>query len=255
MNHCRWKPLLFLLLAISGPLAAVKEPVMDSNATEARWKHYMQDKGNAKARGGFPYAQCFQKAAIAHDLPQSLLMAVARGESNFDPKARSSAEAYGLMQILWPQTARHLGITRKQQLLDPCTNVDAGARYLKEMLQRYDGNLHRALAAYNYGPARIPVKGGTLPTGAVWYSGYILTHLDYVTDGNLSSNRLFVIHFSRPYRAAAFVNNLQPKLKGIRLEWFRRPQGGFDVMMQYDSVKQRSKGIRRLSELGITIRS
>jgi len=255
MTYQNWKPVLFLLVAITNPISAAKVPITDSNATEVRWKHFMQDKDNAKVRDGFPYAQCFQKAAITHGLPQSLLMAVARGESNFDPKARSSAEAYGLMQILWPQTARHLGITRKQQLLDPCTNVDAGARYLKEMLQRYDGNLHRALAAYNYGPARIAVRGGTLPTGAVWYSGYILTHLEYVTNGNPSSNRLFVIHFSRPYRAAAFVNNLQPKLKGIQLEWFRRPRGGFDVMMQYDSVQQRSKGIRRLSELGISIRS
>ncbi len=131
----------------------------------------------------FPYAHCFKRAATAHGLPETLLVAVARGESDFKPRARSKANAYGLMQILWPDTAKHLGLEQLSEVLDPCTNVDAGARYLKELQQRYDGDLNRTLAAYNYGPGRIPVTGGRLPDGAIWYSAYIMRHLDYVLHG------------------------------------------------------------------------
>ena len=123
-----------------------------------------------------------------YDLPETLLLAVARGESDFEPTARSKANAHGVMQILWPTTARHLGIYRLSELYDPCTNIDAGARYLKELVARFDGNLHLALAAYNYGPERISADVANIPKGATWYSGYIYRHLDYVLgDGRVSS--------------------------------------------------------------------
>ena len=166
------------------------------------------------------------------------------------------------MQILWPETAHHLGLKRLSDLLDPCTNVDAGARYLRELLEKYDGNLHRALAAYNYGPGRIPETGPDLPDGAVWYSGYILRHLDYVLHGGgskrpgttrrryVGEDRLFVIHFSRPYRAAAFVETQQPRFGELRLDWFRRPQGGFDVVLLYADAAEKGQGERLLSAMG-----
>ena len=92
------------------------------------------------------------------------------------------------MQILWPDTARHLGIYRLSQLYDPCTNIDAGARYLKELLGNYDDNLHLALAAYNYGPSRIAKDGFNIPSGAEWYSGYIYRHLNYVLGDGSKQN-------------------------------------------------------------------
>lgn len=91
----------------------------------------------------------FLVAALEYGLPESLLLAVARGESDCEARARSRANAHGVMQILWPDTAKHLGINRLSDLYEPCTNIDAGARYLKELLARYDGNVHLALAAYN----------------------------------------------------------------------------------------------------------
>jgi hypothetical protein len=127
--------------------------------------------------------------------------------------------------------------------------------------QRYDGNLYRTLAAYNYGPARIPVSGGRLPDGAVWYSAYILRHLDYVLKGGKArrgkvrpryagQDRLFIIHFSRPYRAAAFVERLQPRFGDLRLDWFRRTDGGFDVVLQYADEAERSRGEELLDQMG-----
>ena len=242
--------------------AAKTDPSIDRKATELRWQTYAKSALQTRPALDFPYAHCFTRAATAHELPETLLLAVARGESDFKPRARSSANAYGLMQILWPDTAKHLGLEQLSEVLDPCTNVDAGARYLKELQQRYHGNLYRTLAAYNYGPARIPVSAGRLPDGAVWYSAYIMRHLDYVLNGSskkrkstarqryAGQDRLFIIHFSRPYRAAAFVDRLQPGFGDLRLDWFRRADGGFDVVMLYADEEERSRGQQLLSRMG-----
>ena len=64
------------------------------------------------------------------------------------------------------------------------------------------------------------------------------------------SDRLFVIRFSRPYRAAAFVNNLQPEFGELRLDWFRRVDGGFDVVMMYANEAQKQMGLRLIDRLG-----
>jgi hypothetical protein len=235
---------------------------LDDGALEARWQSFAQTASQTRPAQAFPYAHCFKRAAEAHHLPETLLLAVARGESDFESDARSQANAYGLMQILWPGTAKHLGLNHLSDLLEPCTNVEAGARYLKELLERYHGSFHRALAAYNYGPSRIPVAGGELPDGAVWYSGYILRHLDFVLNGGgkqpgasppgpyADEDKLFIIRFARPYRAAAFVESLQPSFGEIRLDWFRRPQGGFDVVMLYSTEQERGRGQQLLSALG-----
>ena len=242
--------------------AAKTDPSIDSQALEARWQTYAESALETRPALEFPYAECFSRAATSHGLPETLLLAVARGESDFKPKARSKANAYGLMQILWPGTAKHLGLEQLSEVLDPCTNVDAGARYLKELQQRYHGDLNRTLAAYNYGPARIPVSGGQLPEGAVWYSAYIMRHLDFVLNGRrkteggkprqryTGNDRLFIIHFSRPYRAAAFVDRLQPGFGELRLDWFRRTDGGFDVVMLYANEAERSRGQQLLNKMG-----
>ena len=257
-----WILILCAGLLWSTTAVAKTAPSIDGKALEVRWQRYAERALQTRPALDFPYAHCFTRAAAAHGLPETLLLAVARGESDFKPRARSKANAYGLMQILWPDTARHLGLKQLSEVLDPCTNVDAGARYLKELQQRYHGNLYRTLAAYNYGPARIPVSAGRLPDGAVWYSAYIMRHLDYVLNGSgrvrsaaahqryAGQERLFVIHFSRPYRAAAFVGRLQPGFGALRLDWFRRADGGFDVVLLYADEEERSRGQQLLDRLG-----
>ncbi len=241
--------------------AAGAKPAPDTDL-EDRWRVALAESKAAVPATRFPYAHCFRRAAKVHGVSQGLLIAVARGESAFDPQARSNANAYGLMQIQWPQTARHLGIQDRQDLLDPCTNVDAGARYLKQLLQRYQGNAHRALAAYNYGPSRIAVDSTPLPKGAAWYSGYVFRHLDFVlrnsTDRELREvaaaptpgQQILVTRFLRPYRAAALVAHLQPAFGSIRIDWFRRPAGGFDVVMLAESSTQLQQGRRLLAQWG-----
>jgi len=262
MPRLPYIPVICVALLVAAPVLAKTDASIDAGALEARWQTFSKTAAQTQPAMQFPYDHCFKRAAATHALPKTLLLAVARGESDFKPRARSHANAYGLMQILWPGTAKHLGLNRLSDLLEPCTNVEAGTRYLKELLERYQGNIHRTLAAYNYGPSRIPVSGGKLPDGAVWYSSYILRHLDYVLNGSRKQprgsaprpysdqERLFIIRFARPYRAAAFVDSLQPGFGDIRLDWFRRPDKGFDVVMLYASEKELQRGQQLLSAMG-----
>ena len=83
-----------------------------------------------------------------------LIQSLIRQESAFDPRARSRVGATGLMQLM-PATARIYGKINRQQLKDPEQNVRVGIRFFERLLERYDGNIHMALAAYNAGPGKV----------------------------------------------------------------------------------------------------
>lgn len=145
--------------------------------SDQAWQQFFADQTRHLPASGYPYQHCFAESARRYELPEALLLAVGRGESGLDPLARSHANAYGLMQIQWPGTAKHLGIHNLRTLLNPCRNVDAGARYLKELIGRY-GNLERALAAYNVGPGRVATQADVpLPNAGQRYSRYIYRQL------------------------------------------------------------------------------
>ena len=231
---------------------------------EAAWQTYADGQTHLSPAYTFPHNSCFSAAAAQHELPKTLLLAVARGESDFEPAARSRANAHGVMQILWPVTARHLGIHRLSELYDPCTNIEAGARYLKELLARYDGNLHLALAAYNYGPNRIPVNAEHIPSGAEWYSGYIFRHLAYVLgDGRTSpppGDHLYsslgqstLVTFGEPYRAEAFIERLESSAPDLNLDWFRRGTGKFEVVMSYNDRTEFDRHASLLRSAGFRV--
>jgi len=251
-----------ILLALLGVLARATTPDVADPASA--WKKYQATGTQMEPQYRFPHASCFRAASVAYDLPETLLLAVARGESDFEPTARSKANAHGVMQILWPGTANHLGIYRLSDLYDPCTNIDAGARYLKELLKRFDGDLHLSLAAYNYGPERIAADTENIPTGATWYSGYIFRHLNYVLgDGttiravtaSLYSDlgRSTLVEFAEPYRAEAFVERLETKAPDVQLDWFRKGVGRFSVVMIYADKEQFSSHANLLARAGFPI--
>lgn len=98
-----------------------------------------------------PYADFISESARAHGVAPELVASVIAVESNFNPNAVSWRSARGLMQLM-PQTAARFGVTR---IFDPQQNIEAGTKYLKELLLRYNGDLALTLAAYNAGPDRV----------------------------------------------------------------------------------------------------
>jgi len=113
----------------------------------------------AKAIVKPPYRELVEAAAARYNVDADLITSVIAVESNFDPKALSRKNARGLMQLL-PETAARLGV---QDIYDPQENIDAGTRYLRELLEKYNNDLTLALAAYNAGTDRVEQYGRVPP--------------------------------------------------------------------------------------------
>lgn len=99
------------------------------------------------------------KAAERYDLPGALIRAVVQAESGFKVRAVSPAGAQGLMQLM-PGTAKEMGVTDP---FDIEQNIDGGSRYLRTMLDRFDGDVRLALSAYNAGPGTVAKYNGRVP--------------------------------------------------------------------------------------------
>lgn len=104
-------------------------------------------------------ASIFEKASKTYGVSMSLLTAMAKQESNFQADATSKSGAMGIMQLM-PATAAHFGCTNPY---DPEQNIMAGAKYISELLDKYDGNVSLALAAYNAGSGNVDKYGGIPP--------------------------------------------------------------------------------------------
>ena len=228
-------------------LARLKDPGVSEESIIRAWKEFSRKGEKAVPLGEYPYIACFKKASIKHDVPLPLLLAVARGESNFDPKASSNKGCLGIMQIQWPGTARDLGITRKSDLFDPCININAGARYLSWLLKRFEGNPYLAVAGYNYGPNA--VGPGSVPEGATWYAAYIHRHLQAVLSLPFQKkDKVLILEFTFYRSALDFADYLKRVVKNLPVEIFKSRKYTYDVYLTYKTAGKRDRYLRRLME-------
>ena len=109
-----------------------------------------------------PFGKMIYQIAKSYALNPLLVAAIAKVESDFNPRARSRKGAYGLMQVL-PSTARRFGLPRKRDLLNPRKNLETASRYLRWLVDRFGDDPVRVLAAYNAGEGAVDRFGGVPP--------------------------------------------------------------------------------------------
>ncbi|MBO4214438.1 MAG: lytic transglycosylase domain-containing protein [Lachnospiraceae bacterium] len=112
-----------------------------------------------KSQSVSPLEDIFNRAAAKYGVDVNLLKAIAKQESDFQPNCTSHAGAMGIMQLM-PDTAKGLGVTDPY---DPEQNIMGGAKFISQMLKKYDGDVTLALAAYNAGPNNVAKYGGVPP--------------------------------------------------------------------------------------------
>ena len=127
---------------------------------------------------GIPRSERFddfiREASQKYGVERDLIRAVIKAESNYNPNAKSEAGAVGLMQLL-PSTANDMGVT---DIYDPRENIHGGTRYLGMLLNRFGGNMERALAAYNWGPGHVERTPDRLPSETRTYIQRVMSYLE-----------------------------------------------------------------------------
>lgn len=124
---------------------------------EESWKEVLiNEKINQYSSKEDMFDKIIDEASSKFGLPKELIKAVIKAESNFNPIAISPKNAMGLMQLI-PSTAKEVGV---EDIFDPYQNIMGGTKYLKMLLDKYNGNLFLALSAYNAGPNRVDNSGG-----------------------------------------------------------------------------------------------
>jgi soluble lytic murein transglycosylase-like protein len=144
--------------AFASQLATATAPTATAAAPTA-FAAGLMSTGASELPADVPYGAEITAAARKYGLDPALLAGLVKQESGFNPTAGSPAGARGLTQLM-PGTAAGLGVTN---VLDPAQSLDGGAKYLRQQLDAFGGDVARALAAYNAGPGAVNRYGGVPP--------------------------------------------------------------------------------------------
>lgn len=172
VNQCKWyikimrhiilSSMFILLISTSGAKshADIYKYIDNKGVTHftnipktKEYKKIMNDAGRTSYKD---FDHIINRKSVKYNIKPGIIKAVITAESNWDFRAVSKSGAIGLMQLM-PATARDMRIKNPY---DPEQNIEAGTRYLRHLLDRFNNNLHLALAAYNAGPARVERSGG-----------------------------------------------------------------------------------------------
>ncbi len=131
------------------PLEKAAEKIITKPSIEIPQPQHLAEEPERKKEDNDdpPFYQLILQAADLHDMDPALIRAVIMAESSYNPNAVSKSGARGLMQLM-PRTAKALGV---QDIMNPEHNINGGVKYLRQMLDRFNGDMTLALAAYNAG--------------------------------------------------------------------------------------------------------
>jgi len=138
----------------------------------------------------------FEAAGRKYDLSPNLLKAIAKVESDFRSDCTSRAGAMGIMQLM-PSTAKYVGVT---DAYDPVQNIMGGANYIRQMIDKFGGDIRIALSAYNAGPGRVSRNGGQVLS---FTENYINKVLGYFGESEITPESITYSGYSLTYGAAA----------------------------------------------------
>lgn len=158
--------------------------------------------------------QIFQKASDTYQVSKDLLKAMAKAESNFRADATSHCGAMGIMQLM-PATAASLGVT---DAYNPEQNIMGGAQYISRLLERYNGNLAYAVAAYNAGSGNVDKYGGIPPFNET--QNYVAKVLSYLEEGVTIPDSSSTAEPSSAYSAASLLGTSGSSLQNIMNKYF-----------------------------------
>jgi hypothetical protein len=148
-----------------------KDPVM-TEIVSSNNRHTNQNNDVFKVREDLDLI--INQAAEAYGVDPALIKSVIKVESDFNSNSKSPKGAMGLMQLM-PTTASDLGVLNAY---NPAENIQAGTRYLKTLLKRYDGNIDMALTAYNWGMGNLEKKPGKIPAETKNYVENVIRYYD-----------------------------------------------------------------------------